>query len=65
MRVRYDQDQFTATDIVNLIARAGLQVGLLEGRPDSKNSAGLGFGIFEVVPSEQFEQFREEYGISA
>ena len=33
----------------NLIARVGMQVGVGEGRPDSKQSAGLGFGLFDVV----------------
>jgi hypothetical protein len=39
----------TEADIANLIARVGLQVGIGEGRPDSKQSAGLGFGLFEIV----------------
>jgi len=63
LRVRYDQDQFKAESMANLIARAGLQVGVGEGRPDSKMSAGLGYGIFEIVPSSELEQFRKEYGI--
>lgn len=49
LRVRYDAQQFTLTDIVNLLNRAGTQVGIGEGRPDSRNSAGLGLGTFEVV----------------
>jgi hypothetical protein len=47
--VRYDADQFTETDVVNLISRAGMQVGIGEGRPDSKNSAGMGWGTFEIA----------------
>jgi hypothetical protein len=47
--VRYDADQFTASDVANLLMRAGLQVGVGEGRPDSKNSAGMGWGTFEVL----------------
>jgi hypothetical protein len=35
-------------DIVNLLARMGEQVGIGEGRADSRNSAGLGFGAFKV-----------------
>lgn len=46
--LRYDADQFTVTDITNLLARVGLQVGIGEGRPDSKNSAGMGWGTFDV-----------------
>jgi hypothetical protein len=46
--VRWDQDQFSASDVVNLLARVGLQVGIGEGRPDSRESAGLGWGLFKV-----------------
>lgn len=48
VRIRWDADQFTIRDISNLLARVGLQVGLGEGRPDSTNSAGMGWGLFEV-----------------
>jgi hypothetical protein len=49
VRVRYDEDQFTLDDVSNLMARVGLQVGIGEGRPDSKSSAGLGWGTFDLV----------------
>jgi hypothetical protein len=49
VRVSYDADQFTVEDITNLMARVGLQVGIGEGRPDSRDSAGLGWGTFELV----------------
>lgn len=49
IRIRFDMDQFTVQDVSNLIARVGLQVGIGEGRPDSKNSAGMGWGLFEVL----------------
>ncbi len=49
LRVRYDADQFSATDVVNLLARVGAQGGIGEGRPDSKMSAGIGFGTFDLV----------------
>ncbi len=51
--LRWDADQFSAVDVINLLARAGIQVGVGEGRPFSKNSNGLGFGTWEVVSSEQ------------
>lgn len=51
--IRFDADQFTLNDVLNLLARAGQQVGLGEGRPDSKSSAGLGFGTFEVQSPEE------------
>lgn len=48
IRVRFDADQFTSSDVANLLARAGAQVGIGEGRPFSKSSNGLGFGLFEL-----------------
>lgn len=48
IRVRFDADQYTQADVANLLMRVGLQVGIGEGRPDSKNSSGMGWGIFEV-----------------
>lgn len=47
--VRFDADLFTVQDISNLMARVGAQVGVGEGRPDSKDSCGMGWGLFEVV----------------
>lgn len=52
VRVRFDGDMFTPTDIANLMMRAGLQVGVGEGRPDSKKSAGMGWGLFMLVTDE-------------
>lgn len=48
VRIRYDGDMFSQTDIVNLMMRVGQQVGIGEGRPDSKNSAGMGWGLFDI-----------------
>lgn len=47
--VEYDSEQFSTSDVVNLLMRVGRQVGLGEGRPDSRDSPGLGFGLFDVV----------------
>lgn len=49
----YDADQFTSNDVVNLLARAGGQVGIGEGRPDSKESAGMGWGTFRIKTAEE------------
>lgn len=49
IKIDYDADQFSQMDITNLLMRAGHQVGLCEGRPDSKSSAGLGFGTFALA----------------
>jgi hypothetical protein len=53
VRIRYDSDQFTLDDITNLMMRVGLQVGIGEGRPDSPNSAGMDWGLFEVEGATQ------------
>jgi hypothetical protein len=47
--LRWDADQFSSADLINLLARAGMQVGVCEGRPDSKMSAGCGWGEFEII----------------
>lgn len=49
LRVKYDADQFSVTDISNLLARVGEQVGIGEGRNDSRQSAGLGWGCFKIA----------------
>jgi hypothetical protein len=49
VRIRYDEDQFSSTDVANLMVRVGAQVGIGEGRPDSRESAGLGWGLFTVA----------------
>jgi len=49
LRVRFDSEQFTQTDIANLVMRVGSQVGIGEGRPDSRDGAGMGWGLFEIT----------------
>jgi len=53
IRIRFDADQFTLQDVTNLMSRVGLQVGIGEGRPDSKNSAGMGWGLFELETAKE------------
>lgn len=48
LTLRFDADQFTAEEVINLLARAGVQVGIGEGRPFSKQSNGMGFGVFDI-----------------
>lgn len=48
VNVQWDEDQFSAGDVLNLLLRAGLQVGIGEGRPNSPNSNGLGWGRFQI-----------------
>jgi hypothetical protein len=52
LRIQYDADQFKEADVLNLLLRAGLQVGVGEGRPFSKKSAGMGWGTFTIVSLE-------------
>lgn len=48
LRITFDADMFSVDDIANLIHRVSRQVGVGEGRPDSKNSCGMGWGLFSV-----------------
>jgi hypothetical protein len=52
LRVRYDLDIFSDEDVANLLFRAGMQVGVGEGRADSKMSAGMGWGFFTIKGKE-------------
>ncbi len=47
LRVRFDAGLFSLDDITNLVARAGGQCGICEGRPSSE-SGGMGWGLFEI-----------------
>lgn len=49
VRIKFDGDQFTIGDVTNLLHRVGMQVGIGEGRHDSRESAGLGWGTFKIV----------------
>jgi len=51
-RVRFDEDMMTYVDVGNLMQRLGIQVGLLEGRPFSKASVGMGWGTFEIIEAK-------------
>lgn len=55
--IRFDADTFTATDVSNLMMRVGMQVGVGEGRADSKNSAGIGWGSFDLSDEETYQRF--------
>jgi hypothetical protein len=53
VRIRWDKDQFTLADVTNLLSRAGQQIGIGEGRNDSKNSAGMGWGSFDIEKTKE------------
>lgn len=59
LRVRFDADLFTRNEIANLISRAGMQVGVGEGRPDSKTSDGMGWGTFEISDEATVRQLAQ------
>lgn len=48
VNLEWDADQFSVTDIGNLMMRVGRQVGIGAGRPDSTNSTGMGWGTFRI-----------------
>lgn len=48
LTVKFDADMFTLSDVTNLLHRVGQQVGVGEGRPDSKKSGGMGWGLFTI-----------------
>lgn len=48
LRIQFDADQFSHEDVTNLVYRAGMQVGVGEGRPFSKKSHGQGWGTFTI-----------------
>ncbi len=47
IRITFDADQFTISDVSNLLMRVGMQVGIGEGRPDTPKG-GMGWGTFRV-----------------
>ena len=53
VRVEYDADMFTLTDVANLLMRAGAQVGVGDGRPDSSKGSGCGWGTFRIVNEKE------------
>jgi len=64
LSVRYDMDQFKMADVLNLVSRCGMQVGIGAGRPDSKASAGCGFGLFQVVPTDRENEVKNRFNIA-
>lgn len=49
LRITWDDDMFSLDDVVNLLDRAGRQIGVGAGRKFSKMSAGCGWGSFKVA----------------
>ena len=51
--IMFDPGMIDVDSIGNLLNRAGRQVGILEGRRDSKKSAGMGWGSFRILGSKE------------
>lgn len=49
LTLRFDADFVSSQSVVNLVHRAGQQVGVGAGRPFSTMSVGQGWGTFEIV----------------
>jgi hypothetical protein len=54
--IRYDADFLSKGSAINLLARAGAQVGIGAGRPFSTMSVGQGWGEFEIRDAEKEEE---------
>ena len=64
LRIKFDRDQLSPEGVINLISRAGQQVGIGAGRPDSKQSAGCGWGTFEIASSDDEKTVMETFGMA-
>lgn len=56
--VEFDADFISLNSVVNLLDRAGRQIGIGAGRPFSTNSCGMGWGTFKVL-QEKIEEAEE------
>lgn len=59
--IEYDGGMFNQQDILNLLQRVGAQVGIGEGRPDSKSSAGMGWGTFRIARPDEVKIISARY----
>jgi len=53
LTIEYDADMLSANDVGALLARAGLQVGIGELRPQAPNSFGGDCGMFTVKTAKR------------
>ena len=53
LRMRYDADMFSLEDVTNLVLDMGVRAGVGEGRPDSRDSAGMGWGTFRTKGEDE------------
>ena len=48
VKIKFEKGVYVAADIVNMLMRAGEQIGIGEGRPGSRDSVGMDFGTFSI-----------------
>jgi len=53
LRIKFNAELFQPDDVANLLAHAGIGIGIGEGRPSSKMSSGCGWGTFQLVLGDQ------------
>lgn len=51
--LKYDAEFLSAGSVINLLARAGVSVGIGSGRPFSSMSVGQGWGTFEIITDQR------------
>ena len=49
LQIRYDADFFKLEGVASMLHRMGMGIGIGAGRPDSRESTGQGWGLFEIV----------------
>jgi hypothetical protein len=56
VRIKFDEDILTLSDVTNLLMRVGIQVGVGEGRHFGKLGNGIGFGTFSIVGGDSWTE---------
>lgn len=56
VRITYDATFITLEKVATLLMRAGLQVGIGEGRPNSKKTCGRDWGRFQGIARKEKEE---------
>lgn len=52
--LKHDLDILSQEDVLNLMHRVGVQVGVGEGRPYGREGYGMGLGLFEITGVESW-----------
>lgn len=58
LSIKFESDEFSPAQVLNLVRKAGTRIGCFEGRPEKESA--LDWGTFEIVPdSVTFEEYAE------